>query len=293
MDQSINDWLNWLRVRRSASTVSGYAWELRKLAAAYPGRQPVQFKRADLTRYLAERRLYGAGDNSIKRSVAAFRSFFGYIIGEKKSPAAGVPFPRPKRRQQRALTAEQALAVLSACDTSTRTGQRDLALLCLMLDSGLRAAEACRLRLADVDLARRVFRVVVKGGDQRGGVFCAYTAGVLGTWLSRRGTLAIAAGCECFFVSVRPGQASAGLTTSGLRVVFRRIGQRAGLTAFSPHDLRRTFATLAHRRGAPSRLVQIAGRWENLEQLRNYTESLTAEDFAPYSPVAGIMGVDT
>ena len=80
------------------------------------------------------------------------------------------------------------------------------------------------------------------------------------------------------------------MTPSGLRVAFRYMGKRAGLAAFSPHDMRRAFATMAHRLGAPSRLVQVAGRWEDLRMVARYTPSLTAEDFDPYSPVRGLLG---
>jgi integrase len=60
---------------------------------------------------------------------------------------------------------------------------------------------------------------------------------------------------------------------------------------FSPHDLRRSFATLSSRLGAPSRIVQVAGRWSDLKMVEGYTQSLEASDFMPYDPVSRILGL--
>ncbi len=289
MERAIEDWINWLAVNKSQSTVKGYTWELRALARTLPGKTPVEVRTTDLTKYLAERRLNGAGPAAIKRSVAAFRIFFGYVVGQKKNPARSIPFPKVKRRRQRTLDDDQALSVLAACDTSTLTGKRDLALLCLLLDSGLRAAEVCRLQWVDVDLKSRSFLVVVKGGEQREGVFSSATSRYLADWLEARA--ARGGGGPTLFCSVGGTTPGEPLTTNGLRAIFRRIGNRAGLPrGFSPHDLRRTFATLAVRRGAPTRIVQVAGRWEDEAMVSRYTQALTARDFDPYSPVEGLLG---
>ena len=54
--------------------------------------------------------------------------------------------------------------------------------------------------------------------------------------------------------------------------------------------MRRTFATLAIKNGAPTRLVQIAGRWKNIREVERYTRALDAADLEPYSPVGNLFG---
>lgn len=288
MEQTIRDWLNWLRTAgKSPMTVLAYEWEMRGLVKRWPMRGALQFTRNDLTTYLGERRLNGAGECAVKRGVAAFRSFFGWCCGtQSESPALGVPFPKVKWRLQRTPSAAELLAVLAVCDGSAR-GVRDRAVLLLALDTGLRESELCRLRVLDVEMDRRRLVVQVKGGDDGEAVFSTETRSALVEWLVVRGDRA----APEMFVSVggkRPGSA---VTPSGLRVMFRYMWKRAGLTrGFSPHDMRRAFATMAHRLGAPSRLVQVAGRWEDLRMVERYTASLTAEDFDPYSPVRGLLG---
>ena len=88
------------------------------------------------------------------------------------------------------------------------------------------------------------------------------------------------------FESHRVGQP---LTAGGLRCIFRSVGKRAGLAAFSPHDLRRTFATIASLLGAPSAVLMVAGRWHDIKLVERYTQAVRAKDFARYSPVHGVL----
>ena len=94
------------------------------------------------------------------------------------------------------------------------------------------------------------------------------------------------------FVSVGGLTPGAPLTRAGLKCNFMAIGRRAGLQAFTPHDLRRTFATIAIRNGAPTRVVQAAGRWADLMMVERYTADIAAEDFDRYSPVEAVLRVN-
>ena len=285
MEQTIVDFENWLRLKRSPATVAAYGWQLRRLAKEFPTFGPRDFRERHLTQYLAERAFLDEwGGSAMKLAACSLRVFFGWACG-KKSPAARLPVKRVRPRRQRSLSREQLAAVLAACDTSARRGKRDAALVALMADSGLRAAEVCRLRLEDVDLASCHFIVVIKGGDEEAGIFSPETRALLSSWLSVRGE----AEAGTLFVNVGGGK-SAALTPSGLRVIFRGLGKAAGLAGFSPHDLRRTFATLSIKNGGSSRLVQIGGRWHELAMVERYTPGLELEDLARFLPMSGMMG---
>lgn len=289
MEQAIVDWRNWLLASgKSQATVTGYEWDLRALARRYPALEPWGFKIADLNRYQAERLVAGVGDQARKRSASAMRSFFKFACGTK-SPAKTLPVPRPKRRAQRVLDWEQAGAVLAACETTTARGLRDLALLCLMMESALRCSEVCRLELKKVSLEQRRLTVLVKGGHERQGAFDQVTAEYLAAWIAVRAQFAQpdTGTLFCSVGGLTPGKP---LTPEGLRGIFRKIGQAAGLTqGFSPHDLRRSCATLKTRLGAPSRTVQVGGGWSNLKEVERYTASISLDDFERYSPVTHLL----
>jgi site-specific recombinase XerD len=172
--RSKSDWLNWLRIDHSAATVETYAWQLHNLERAFPDRDVLTLSESDLLAYLAERRARSGTKEeqlsaaAVKSTVNALRSFYSYV---GLDVAAHLPMPTPKIRLQRTLNFEQSLAVLSACDSSTPIGKRNLALIALMLDSGLRVSEVCRLEMTKINLANRVLYVVVKNGHEEAGVF--------------------------------------------------------------------------------------------------------------------------
>jgi site-specific recombinase XerD len=295
MQQEISHWLNWLRMKVSADTVRQYAYCVKQLEKIAPDRPPAEWTTAQLLEYLASRSKVsgtkrsdpGMGEAMRKQAVSAFRSFFGYTC-PALTVAKDLPMPKVHRRKQRTLTPENALKLLASCDTASPIGTRNLAIMTVMLDSGLRASEVCRLRIPKMDFEKRRFVVVVKGGDEDIGVFSKTTSAHIERWLSVRERYA-RPDVDTLFVSIRGGTKGAPLTSNGLRVLFRKIGQRAGIGAFSPHDLRRTFATIAIRNGAPTRVVQAAGRWGDLGLVERYTQDIQAEDFERYSPVESLL----
>ena len=295
MQQAFQNWSNWmLTLGKSRATQAGYSWEMRQLIRRIPDKGLDDYRADDLLAYLALRRAT-CGDAAIKRAVNALRSFFAFCLKER-SPAAELSAPRPKKRLQRTLSLEQSFAVLAACDTSSPIGVRDVALMTLMLDSGIRAAEVCRLAIDKLDLGRRVFCMIVKGGHEASGIFGPETASFAARWLAVREGLA-APGVSTVFVGIGGLTPGRPLTTDGLRRIFHRVGRAAGLAHFSPHDLRRTFATTMTLLKAPSRLAQLWGRWGNLQEFERYTQALLEmqnmlrDEFDPYSPVRAALNI--
>jgi len=271
----------WLLLYRAPSTRAGYLYDLDNFCVWAEGagvQSPGQVSYNLCLAYLAHKKESGCGANHLRRIVWALRCWLEFELGPDH-PARDLAPPRAPRRRQRSLTAQQLACVLASCDTSTPTGIRDLALLALLADSGLRAAEVCRLKVEDVDLAGLCLSVQIKGGDDGAGVFSELTASYVARWLEVR---AKTARCRNLFTSVFHGQP---LTTSGLRANLRKIGKRCGLPGLSAHDFRRTFATLATLAGAPTRVTQVGGRWSSVAMVETYTQALNVDSFRRYSPV--------
>jgi len=202
-------------------------------------------------------------------------------------PALLAKIPPVKPKKQRVLTKETALELLASFDTSIPSGARDLAVCAVALDTGLRCSELCHLCLADVDLHQRTLQVVVKGGQWGMGIFSAETAMYIDRWLTFRAG-EVREGVETLFISLHHQCHGLPLTREGLQGIVKRWGLRLGIK-LSPHDLRRTFATLTTIFGAPSRVVQEAGRWSSITMVERYTSSLDASAIAPYLPVARLL----
>jgi len=73
-----------------------------------------------------------------------------------------------------------------------------------------------------------------------------------------------------------------------LQGMVKRWGLGIGIK-LSPHDLRRSFATLSTLFGAPSRVVQVAGRWSTIEMVERYTREIDQSAIEPYLPVSKLL----
>ena len=218
------------------------------------------------------------GSNMRYVALCACRRFISWRYGPRHAALSARVRPGVARRQ-RVLTVDLALELLASFDTSHAKGARDLSLAAVALDTGLRCSELCRLALPDVDLDRRVLQVIVKGGQWGSAVFSRETAQYIREWLVFRRP---ADGVMNLFVGSRSGL---GLTREGLKKIVRDWGLSIGIK-LSPHDFRRSFATLSTIFGAPSRVVQVAGRWSGIEMVEHYTRDIQAREIEPYLPMA-------
>ncbi len=289
MERLIEEFLSANR-RWSHRTVQLYRFYLldltRELREAEGVNKPRRVREAMLVRWIQNRPWAPATSYT---AIIACRSFFAWALGADRSPAKRLLARKPHPSPQRVLDEEKLGRILSSFDTSRPGGIRNLALIVLLLDTGLRSGELCRLELRHVDVQARRLSVKRKGGRWADAVFSPYVAACLSEWIATRERLAVRPDCRELFASISGQTKGAALTTSGLRVIFREIGERLGFH-FSPHDFRRTFATWAIRNGAPTKVVQVAGGWSSVQELETrYTQSIQPEDIEPYSPVEHLI----
>jgi len=287
MRDAIYDYLMAIRQEgKSSATVTQYGWHLVKMTewlAAHDIARPREVTRRRL-------REWGAAIRdkwrpaTVKQAVSAARSFFRWLSEEEgweADPGRALAVPRVPVRLQRTLSADEIAVMLAACDTGDVMGLRMGAMISLLLDSGVRAAELCRLDRDDLDKARGVIKVLGKGGGERQAYFGMITGKRLEIWLDVRPVVET----EAVFVSLGGGTPGCRLTTRGLRIILRRFGQKVGVKDVCPHAFRRAFACISTEAGAPSRVVMGAGGWSNIRMVERYTQGLRAERlYRQYSP---------
>lgn len=182
---------------------------------------------------------------------------------------------------RRSLDPNHALQVLASFNTYKPAGARDQAIIAFGLDTGFRRQELCNINLADLDFYSNTARALCKGGQWGIGAFTDETAQILQRWLNFRKP---ADGVRNLFVNVYNGKA---LTGYGMGCIFKRLSKRIGFQ-ISPHDLRSSFATLSTLYGAPSRSLQLAGRWKTQEMVEHYTGNLQINAVRPFLPMANL-----
>lgn len=170
-------------------------------------------------------------------------------------------------------------ALLNTCEKGTFYGDRDSAIVLLLMDTGVRASELLSIDIDDVNILNGSIMIKAgKGGKYRSVFFGKKTRKALRIWLRH---------CEqhgpLFHI-----QSKQRLTYSGLREVIRRRAKRAGVEAPSLHSFRRFFALQSLRNGMNIYSLQAILGHADLQVLRRYlkqTDDDIKEDHAKSSPV--------
>jgi len=191
---------------------------------------------------------------------------------------------------QRVLTQEKLECLLAHFDTSTPKGRRDLSICALMVDTGLRVSEIARLSLKHVNISDRILDVITKGGRWERKIIPVYTLSCLCSWLGDRSEIALP-GVPNVYVGIAKFTQGKPMTRSGIQHEVAKWGQRSGIGKLSPHDFRRTMATLATRGGAPQPVVMAQGGWRSEKTFKKYIRQINPSDFDPYSPISATMKI--
>ena len=179
--------------------------------------------------------------------------------------------PRPKKRPE-TLNAAERQALLAAPRRSAPTGHRDLCLITLMLNAGLRASEALHLRARDIDWTSGQIMVREgKGKKDRSLWLNEADLDLLRSWKSRRPIAG-----ELLFTTLH----GTPLKDRDLRAMVKRRARKTGIVKdVHPHMLRHTFATDLYRVTKDIRLVQKTLGHADLSTTMIYTH-LVDDDVA-------------
>ena len=207
--------------------------------------------------------------------VIALRSFLRWLIKndyEAMSPDK-IDLPKISDRQVKFLTGEQVDRLLNAPTLSTINGKRDKAMLEVLYSTGLRVSELVSLDRDKIDLDRREFGIVGKGGKARVVFLSTRAAGWIEKYVKARkdrfkplfirhkGKVDPITRGEKMRLSVRSVQRM-------IRKYARKIKLPVEAT---PHILRHSFATDLLMAGADIRSVQEMLGHKNIQTTQIYT----------------------
>lgn len=236
----------------AAGTVRGYSDMARLFLSRWEGPDSAfdlsQVSAEAVTAFVVAER-HRRSTASAQVSVTALRSLLrflfleGYIdrrLGDAV-PAVSVP----KGFLPRGLADKVVEALLARCDTSTRTGKRDLAILTVLSRLGLRAGEVAGLQLDDLDWAHGELVVWGKGRRRERLPMPVDVGEVLAAYLSSGRPKA-----ECRAVFLRVAAPLTAMTSSNVAQIVGGACKRAGVPEVGPHRLRHSAATAMLRAGA-------------------------------------------
>lgn len=212
--------------------------------------------------------LSGHTINGYLRALQAFWSWLEREEFIKENPFDRLKIPKAPRKVIPIFTEEQLLQLLASIDIASPVGYRDYTIILTLLDTGIRCSELTGLRLTDVNLESRLFKVWGKGSKERMVPIGAKVQKALWKYLSRYRPEPITPRYDQVFLT-RDGHP---LTKDRLEAIVERYGKKAGITGVrvSPHTFRHTMAVTFLRNGGDVFSLQRILGHSQLEVLRGY-----------------------
>jgi integrase/recombinase XerC len=207
---------------------------------------------------------------SINTYLRCLNAYFRWRHEEHGADLIKIPRLKEEQKVLATLTADHLKGLLQFSPKG-RNLKRAHTLALLLLDTGLRFAEALSLTWERVDLDNLVLKVLGKGGKHRVVPISLECRKVLYRWKQQQ------RGAVDLLFPTRSG------VVSSQRNVGRDVkllGERVGITGvrFSPHTFRHTFAVSYLRAGGNVLYLQRILGHSSLEMTNRYTRSLGIED---------------
>jgi integrase/recombinase XerC len=270
---------------RSDHTRRAYLGDLRSLCEFLNERAPdvalTQLTLPVLRSWLAAQAGGGAARTTLARRTSAVKTFTAWALRSglmDNDPATRLQVPKARRTLPAVLRQDQALDAMSAAELGAQQGDplalRDRLIVEMLYATGIRVSELCGLDLDDVDMSRRLLRVLGKGNKQRTVPFGEPALRALKSWVADgRPALAIETSGPALLLGSRgkridPRQART--------VVHQTMAAVDGAPDIGPHGLRHSAATHLLEGGADLRVVQELLGHSTLATTQLYTHVTVA-----------------
>lgn len=279
LSELLESWELILRAEnKSPLTISSYLRGVRLyLGWCEQNGHPVEVTRTQVRDYMAELIAEGKEANTVRLRQASLRQFVAWLVEEGElpdNPLLGLKTPKIPAKVVHALSDDQLRALIKACKGPSFRDKRDEAIVRLMSDTGMRAAETLALTVADVQPLKDGIVTIHSGKGMKGrrAPFGAQTAASLDRYLRLRRSHRYAETPALWLGSHGKGFAYFGLNDS-----LKDRAKSAGIEGFHLHKLRHTFATRwKAARGSDDALMSIAG-WSNRSMIDRYAGAAAAD----------------
>ena len=212
-----------------------------------------------LTYYEKDGKEYTNDERGKMRKLSSLRSFYNYFFRTQRiesNPAAIVKMPKLHEKEIVRLDTDEVARLLDLVETGDelsskqkafheRTRVRDVALMTLLLGTGIRVSECVGLDINDVDFKNNGIKIRRKGGYEAVVYFGEEVFEALDAYLVQREHIIPVEGNEnALFLSIQNKRIS-------VRAVEKLVKKYASMTTslkkITPHKLRSTYGTSLYR----------------------------------------------
>ena len=190
------------------------------------------------------------------RKISTIRIFFSYLSQKanllESNPAQNLETPKLDKRIPKYLSLDDSKKLLNVtADENDENKERDLAIITLFLNCGLRLSELVGINVSNIDFNECKLTVIGKGNKERTIYLNKACINSIKNYLSVRPTEGVKidskASNKALFLSKRKER----ISNRTVQYIVERELQKAGLdtSKYSTHKLRHTAATLMYQYG--------------------------------------------
>jgi len=234
-----------------------------------------QITRADVGGFVGKL-LETRSPSTASNRFRALQQFFKWCVEEELIEVSPMDRLRPPIVPEvpvPVLSDDNLRRLLKTCEGKEFVSRRDMAVVRLLIDTGMRIGECAGLVVTDLDLDQDVAIVLGKGRRPRACPFGGRTATALERYLRVREAHARANSTKLWLGE----KGKTPMTCNGLRQMIGRHGELAGIHGLHPHQLRHT---AAHRwlseGGNEGDAMRLFG-WKSRQMLSRYAASAADE----------------
>ena len=261
----------------SENSRRAYQRHLEEFFLWYSQENRPELNKALINRYVKDLRGQKLSSSNINQKLSAIRKLASEaednnlidsriangIRAVKGIPARG-------RRTGNWLTREEANIWINAPDIKTLKGIRDRAMLSVLIGCGLRRAEAAILSVSHIQQRESrwaIVDIVGKRDNMRTVPMPSWAKSAIDAWT-------YSAKIEEGFIFRRVNKGDNlmgnGITEQAIYNVVAGYAEKLENDGIAPHDLRRTFAKLAHKGGSPIDQIQLSLGHDSIQTTEKY-----------------------
>ena len=213
-------------------------------------------KEEDIQDYIKELNEQGKKPSSISRCIASIRSFYQFVLKNKKikvDPTQNIKSPKIEKRVPSVLTAKEVELLLNQPKDVDLKGIRDKAMLEFAYATGMRVTEIISLNIDDVNLEEGYVKCR-HASKERTIPLGTMSLQALREYIEEaRDILVKTENEQALFVNVNGSR----LTRQGFWKIIKYYKEQAHITKdITPHVLRHSFATHLLQNGADLKAIQ-------------------------------------
>jgi len=236
----------------------------------------------------------GLAEETIRDHLRALKVFSSWLFAEgyiMENVFMRIKLGKSPHHVIKPLSNEEIVMILDTFDQKTPIGQRNGAIITLMLDGGFRAGEIADAKLMNLDLVNGTLKVMGKGSKER----------IVPIGMSTHAALAyyvnvvrpkVALGTDNLFLA-KDGNA---ISVNTLKLMFSRLASKSGVSRLHAHLCRHTFALNYLMNGGDVFSLKIILGHESLEMVNRYLHFNTAQIAArqrEFSPMDRLYAAQT